>query len=263
MSRKIVLRVRSEEVDVDIGGGENDGVELIARAEAAGALPFHQPLHGQKTAHRMRKDIDLSGPGPGEKIGDLGQHVPRDQRAVEIIDITERAGGGGPGEKHGNALVSAVLHELSQAQQCIGGGVVEAVNEEKDRAMLRRARGKLAVDGRDKCRIALEADGIHGREMLARIGRQLPRPLQLPRLMGRGHKNVHGGEAKRACALGGQKCTGGLRRGAGCRDEDTVPGVLGLCCGQALGRGNPDQLGRPGAAGNKDDHHDGDERQEA
>jgi hypothetical protein len=76
------------------------------------------------------------------------------------------------------------------------------------------------------------------------IGRQLPWPFKLRKLMHGRNGNLHRSKAKLARAVGRQKDTGRIRWGARCRDEDAVPGdALNRLCGHVRVC-NPDQLGR-------------------
>ena len=79
----------------------------------------------------MREETDGVRVGLSEDVRHVLEFDARDERAVEIVDVARRSGGGGPGEEDRHPIEAGVLDELAQPQDRVRRGVVVAVHEEK------------------------------------------------------------------------------------------------------------------------------------
>ena len=79
--------LRLEEVEVDVGRGEDDVVEPPRAPQVAGKFRIHEAFHRQERAHGMRQDVEPFRPRAREDLCHLLDLHARDERAVEVVDI--------------------------------------------------------------------------------------------------------------------------------------------------------------------------------
>ena len=191
----------AKHVDVDVGRGEHDVLDLARQAVIADRhLP--QGLDRDEIAERMRQhrnrgDVGIFDDRPQHRL----QRVARVVGAFAIVKILQRAAARGPGEQHRDDVGVRIVRDLREAvDRLLEAGVV-AVHE--DQHVAARRLGDPLVEIRARF-LQVHAVGAGRYEITRGIAGRRSRPLHLADLahrIGRNrNRDVGEGEADRALA---------------------------------------------------------------
>ena len=121
----------AEHVDVDVGRGEHDVLDLGRQAVVADRhLP--QRFDGDVIAERMGEDRNLAHLGVvGQRLQHRFQPVAGIIGALAIIEIFERLAARGPGEQHRHDVGPGIVRDLREAVDRLLEARVVAVDEDQ------------------------------------------------------------------------------------------------------------------------------------
>nr|WP_287460819.1 hypothetical protein [Accumulibacter sp.] len=96
-----------EEIDLDVGGDEEDLCQLAVRPGAA-----RQPVRQDAVAHAVRQQVHLAPGAAGERLEEAAEGVRREQRALLVGAVAEQRAARWPAEEHHAAAKVEIESQL-------------------------------------------------------------------------------------------------------------------------------------------------------
>ena len=244
-----------EDVDIDVGRGQDDGVDPLQHIRPAGQGELAQRFHRHQRPHGMSDQIDANRLSVGEQDEGLHQSVAGELRTVTIIEIGRELAGRRPGIVHEGGLQTEIIDDLGVQVEPVGKRRVETVHEEEDVALGEGQGDERVVQLAGEIGLAVIVLPAGQGELGVRIG-AAGRIVDLAGQAIVRHPDTGAGKAQLGRTLDPEmvgRVFGGLARR---RDEDGVRGARGLS------RIQHGQAGRRGGTSRGQDRKAQDERVE-